>query len=115
MSKADKRKLVWLLSAAALLVGTIIVLIIVSNNLEKTVLPDGLPEFPGECNEVIESPYGGVTAYFINAENAMFEEFIANNPEYGDYSQKYDGFTAAIAYDTQSCVFTVTIIPDKNG
>lgn len=115
MSAADKRKLAWLISAAVLLVAVIIALILISNSLEKTVLPEGLPEFPGECREIVESPYGGVTAYYDGVDGEMFDGFIKTNPEYADYSQKYDGFTAAIAYDTQSCVFTVTVIPDQNN
>ncbi len=114
MSTADKRKLVWLLSAAALLVAAIVVLIVISNSLENNILPEGLPEFPGECREIVESPYGGVTAYYDGVDGEMFDGFIKANPEYADYSQKYDGFTAAIAYDAQSCVFTVTVIPDQN-
>lgn len=113
MSAADKRKLIWLLSAAALLVATIIALMLISGSLNKPTLPDGLPEFPGECREVTKGLYGGVTAYFDSVDSNMFAEFLANNPEYSDYSQKYDGFTAAIAYDSQNMVFTVTTIPEE--
>ncbi len=112
MSAADKRKLVWLLSAAAALVVIIAVLMLISNGLAKPSLPDGLPEFPGECREISKGIYGGVTAYYDGVDGEMFDGFIKANPEYADYSQKYDGFTAAIAYDTQNKVFTVTTIPD---
>lgn len=110
MSKADKRKLVWLLSAAALLVATIIVLMVISNSLSSPTLPDGLPEFPGECKEVVESPYGGVTAYFENVSAEAFDDFVDQNPEYVDFSHKYDNFTVAIAFDTQKNILTVTVI-----
>lgn len=110
MSKADKRKLVWLLSAAAALVAIIITLALISNSISKPKLPDGLPQFPGECIDTVKSPYGGVTAYYAEVTEEMFAQFIKSNPQFSDYSEEYGTFTAAVAYDTEKEMLTVTTI-----